>query len=361
MRSRSVRHVGAVLGLGSLLIGGLLIQSASQAVSVPAALTDPVQASKLATDLGADRTGGAYYDDSGRLVVAVTDQATADAVRRAGGTPQVVSYSTAALNSIHAELDQLPAIPNTSWGVDPSTNRVSVEIYDGVSAADRAQIEAIAAKRGDAVQIEKLPGTLKPTVDLPAGVGITSDWKICTAGFNVQNTNGDKFFLTSGHCVTGGYRTWNKRTGGALLGVATSRWQYGPSDYAVIDYTGPGVVAYGTVFYNSAHHQITGSRYVSDGEPVKRVGTISKDLVGTVLLPSTTVTYQDGTRLDYMIKTSLCAQTGDSGGPLFSGTAALGITSASTTNRACDSNVSDDRTFYEPVQAVLNQYGLKVY
>ncbi|MGC4937612.1 S1 family peptidase [Kribbella sp. DT2] len=344
-----------------MLIGWLLVQSAGPAVSVPAALTDPVLASKLATDLGADRTGGAYYDDSGRLVVAVIDEATADAVLRAGGTPQVVKYSTAALSAVQTELDQLPAIPNTSWGVDPSTNRVSVEVYDGVSAADRARIEAIAAKRGDAVQIEKLPGTLKATVDMPGGVGISSSGRVCTAAFNVQNSDGDKFFLTAGHCVTGGYRTWRKRTGNALLGVATSRWQFGPSDYAVIDYTGPGVVAYGTVFYDSAHHQITGSRYVSDGEPVKRVGTISKDLVGTVLLPSTTVTYQDGTRLDYMIKTSLCAQSGDSGGPLFSGTTALGITSGSTTNRACDSSVSDDRTFYEPVQAVLNQYGLKVF
>ena len=361
MRSRSVRHVGAVLGLGSLLIGGLLVQSASQAVSVPAALTDPVLASKLASDLGADRTGGAYYDDSGRLVVAVTDQATADAVRRAGGTPQVVEYSTAALNSIKTELDQLPIIPNTSWGVDPSTNKVSVDVHEGVSAADQARIQAIAAKRGDAVKIEKLPGNLVAKVDMPGGAGITSSGGICTAGFNVQNNNGDKYFLTAGHCVTGDNRTWHKRTGGALLGVRTSRWQYGPSDYAVIDYTGPGVVAYGTVFYDGAHHQITGSRYVSDGEGVNRVGTMSKDLVGAVLEPSTTVSYRDGTRLTNVIKTSLCSLGGDSGGPLFAGTTALGLLSGGTDETVCHTTVSDRRSYYEPVQAVLNQYGLKVF
>lgn len=361
MRSRSIRHLGTVLTIGSLLAGGLLVQSAAQASSAPAPLTDPVQASSLAAELGVDRTGGTYYDDSGKLVVAVTDQATADAVREAGGTPQLVKYSTATLTSIQAELDKLAGIPNTSWGVDPSNNQVTVEIHDGVSTADRAKIETVAAQHGDAVQIDKLPGKLEDAAyEMRGGIGISSSTKLCSAGFNVQNNAGSKFLLTAGHCVTGGNTSWNRYYGNVPLGVVTHS-AYEGRDYAIIDYNKPNVTPYGTVMYGSTEVQITYSRYASDGESVKRTGTTSTDLVGAVLEPSTTVTTSAGITRYNMIKTSLCGLGGDSGGPLWTSTTALGLFSVTNSAGACNSSVSDDRTWYQPVQLVLDNYGLKVY
>jgi hypothetical protein len=63
-----------------------------------------------------------------------------------------------------------------------------------------------------------------------------------------------------------------------------------------------------------------------------------------------------------VIKTSNCGKRGDSGGPLYHGTTALGLTSGgSGGNEPCNDNVSDRRTYYQPVQNVLSYYGLHVY
>lgn len=362
MRSRSLRRAGTVLSVGGLLAGGLLVQSATSASSAPAPLTDPVQASNLAAELGTDRTGGVYYDDKGRLVVAVTDQASAETVRAAGGTAQVVSYSTAALNSIHAEFDQLAGIPNTSWGVDPSSNQVSVDIHDGVPAAGRARIEALAGQHGDAVRLEKVKGKLEDAAyEMRGGIGITSSGKLCSAGFNVRNNAGSKFLLTAGHCVVGGYYSWNRYNGNIPLGSVTAS-AYEGRDYAIIDYTNSNVVPYGTVMYGGTDIQITASRYATDGESVKRTGTKSTDLVGAVLEPSTTVTNSAGITRYNMIKTSLCARAGDSGGPLWTSATALGLHSiGSNSDEPCNSSVNDERTYYQPVQLVLDNYLLKVF
>ncbi|MFD8008938.1 alpha-lytic protease prodomain-containing protein [Streptomyces sp. NPDC058955] len=102
----------------------------ASATEEPDPLVDPLRASALAKTLGDDRTGGVYYED-GRLVIAVTDQQTAWNVRKAGGTAKLVARSTAELEAVHERLDELGNIPNTAWGIDASTNQVSVEIFDG--------------------------------------------------------------------------------------------------------------------------------------------------------------------------------------------------------------------------------------
>ena len=63
-----------------------------------------------------------------------------------------------------------------------------------------------------------------------------------------------------------------------------------------------------------------------------------------------------------MIKTSLCVKHGDSGGPMWSGDGAVGITSGGTDlDEPCNSGVSDHRSFYQPMWDVESQSGLKVY
>jgi streptogrisin D len=76
--------------------------------------------------------------------------------------PQVSTTETD-VSAVHGKLDELAGIPNTSWGVDPSSNQVSVKIYDGVSSAERARIERVAADHGDAVRIERRHGKLERT------------------------------------------------------------------------------------------------------------------------------------------------------------------------------------------------------
>ncbi|MCX5345740.1 hypothetical protein NRF20_41540 [Streptomyces sp. R-74717] len=64
-------------------------------------------------------------------------QSATESVRNAGGAAKVITCSAAAPDAIHAEWDQPAGIPNTSCGVDPSSNRVSVDIYDGAPTADQ--------------------------------------------------------------------------------------------------------------------------------------------------------------------------------------------------------------------------------
>ncbi|WP_411080723.1 S1 family peptidase [Streptomyces sp. cmx-18-6] len=363
MRRRRIRHTFTAVVMGCLF-SALLTPAAFAA---PKPITEPAEAVSLAAGLGDDRTAGVYYRDD-RLVVGVTDRAAAAAVESAGGTPEIVDHSAAELDSVQEELDQLPVIANTAWGMDPSTNQVSVEIYDGVPAADLARIEELAAAHGDAVRIERVTGTVEPaaTYEMRGGIGITSNGRRCSAAFNVQNNAGKKFFLTAGHCMLGGFYDWSRTNGHISLGRQVS-FGYGGDggDQAVVEYRNSSVKPYGVIQYkNGTEGQITNSRYAYDGEKVKRVGTMSQDLVGMVLVPSMTVNYGDGVSLRHMIKTSLCLKSGDSGGALFTGTTALGISSAGNyVDKPCgDSDAQSDRSsFYHPVQKVLNNRGLKVY
>ncbi|GAP47141.1 S1 family peptidase [Streptomyces azureus] len=347
-------------------VGGLLTVLVSPgAHAAPTALTDPAKAAAVASELGDDRSAGVYYKD-GRLVVGVTDEAAARSVRSAGGTAEVVTHSANELDAIHAELDRLAGIPNTSWGVDPSSNQVSVKIYDGVSTADRARLERVATVHGDAVRVERRSGKLEPAAyDMRGGVGIFSDDWLCSSAFNVQNDSGEKFMLTAGHCTIGQNFTWYRYSGNVKLGTVTA-WSYEPGDWAVVDYTNADVSPLGMVQYrDGTSSQITASRWVSDGEKVKRVGTTSQDLDGIVLQPSTTVNYPDeGVTLYNMVETSLCSKDGDSGGALFTGTTALGINSGGNyLDYACgNTDAQADRvSYYHPVQDVLLKKDLKVF
>ncbi|GFJ95851.1 hypothetical protein Prum_094930 [Phytohabitans rumicis] len=345
--------------------------------AAPTPLTEASAVRALAAEFGDDRTAGVYRNETGRLVIAVTDQATAQAVRAAGGVAEVVKYSTAALASIHTTFDERVAdvgpIPNTSWGVDPSSNQVVIDIFDGVSAADEKRLRELAAGYGDAARIEELPGTLQAAADIETrgGIGIYPKDGVgyCTLGFNVRNSAGQKYFVTAGHCAnTADDRWWNRLNGEHYLGKRIW-WDYGgiDKDYAVMEYkgpeaVGPPVVAYGAVTAFGKDYEIIDSRYPTDTDSVMRAGAHSGDLVGEVLSPSVTVTYIDGTTLKNMIKTSLCVMDGDSGGPMWNGVEALGITSGGNRiDEECRSSTNDRVSYYQPVHWVLVHHGLHAF
>ncbi|MFD8119793.1 hypothetical protein ACFV3T_01460 [Streptomyces albidoflavus] len=97
------------------LLATIALTPPASAAEAPTPLTSPVRTTALAEEIGEERTGGVYYEGD-KLIVAVTDQAAAQSVRDAGGTPKLVTRSTAELASIHSELDELGDISNTAWG-----------------------------------------------------------------------------------------------------------------------------------------------------------------------------------------------------------------------------------------------------
>lgn len=349
---------------GALVLTALLTPAPAHAAqaTVVAAMRAGT-ASAFVAGLGDARTGGAYIDADGRAVVTVTDPAAAQAVRDAGGVARVVEHNLTELRSVTTALDDSARIPGTSWGLDPSTNQVTVEMDSTVTGARLDRLRAVTGSFGDAVRVNRIPGQLTTSAATftSGGQGIQNKAQSlkCSIGFNAHNSAGDKFFVTAGHCGNE-VSTWYKASDGTSLGTNLES-SFPGNDYAVVTYRNSEVSAYGTVWVDGAEQQITSSRYPVDGESVSRVGTTSSDLVGAVLLPSTTVNYPEGT-VTGLIKTSLCAQFGDSGGPLFSGSVALGITSGATeADQPCTSGVSDRRTYYQPVQEVLDHAGLTVF
>jgi hypothetical protein len=69
-----------------------------------------------------------------------------------------------------------------------------------------------------------------------------------------------------------------------------------------------------------------------------------------------TVRYVGGGTVRGLVRTNVCAEPGDSGGPFFSGTTALGLTSGGSGNCRYGGT-----TFFQPVTEALRRYGVAVY
>jgi streptogrisin D len=68
-----------------------------------------------------------------------------------------------------------------------------------------------------------------------------------------------------------------------------------------------------------------------------------------------TVTYPQG-QVTGLIRTNVCAEPGDSGGSLFAGTTALGMTSGGSGD--C---TAGGTTFFQPVTEALAVFGVTIY
>jgi streptogrisin B len=180
---------------------------------------------------------------------------------------------------------------------------------------------------------------------LSAGDAIYGGRYRCSLGFNVVQGGSTYYFLTAGHCGKVA-TTWYTNSSHTTL--------IGPT----IDYSFPGN-DYALVRYDNTSLSHPGGFTVADafvGESVKRTGSTTGTHSGTVTALNVTVRYQGGGTVRGMIQTTVCAEPGDSGGPLYDGTKGLGITSGGSGD--CRSGGT---TFYQPVREAANTYGVTVY
>jgi streptogrisin D len=304
-------------------------------------LASPAHAASLSVVSGlAD--GGTYYSN-GTLVAAVTSEAQAASVRAVGGTAKLVTRNLVTLNSIVTNLD--PHIAGTAWSVDPSTNQVVVDVDLSVTGAKYQALQAIAAASNGAVRIEEMHGLL--THMIRGGNAIYTGGARCSLGFNVRSGS-TYYFLTAGHCTNIG-ATWND--GSTTIGTrrATS---FPTNDFGIVTYNAsytnhPGSISNG--------QDITSSGNASVGQAVRRTGSTTGTHSGSVTGLNATVNYAQGSVFQ-MIRTNVCAEPGDSGGPLYANTVALGLTSGGSGN--CSSGGT---TFFQPVTEPLGVYGVAVY
>ncbi|MGW5849075.1 S1 family peptidase [Streptomyces sp. NPDC055254] len=298
-----------------------------------------------------DAYGGSWYEPAtGRLVVALTDRTEEVEVRALGADTRIVQHSAAALDRAKARLDTLSAPAGVAgWHVDPRANSVVVTVV-------RAERDAPAVRAFVEKARGTVPVTTAETADAPrtyaAGtVGgdpyYTGNVR-CSIGFSVHGG-----FVTAGHCGRAGaaIRGWD---GSAMATFQGSSFPGDDYAYASIHsgwWTVPVVLGWGAV----PDRLVRGSAEAPVGASICRSGSTTRWHCGAVLAKNQTVNYSQGA-VHQMTKTSVCAEGGDSGGAFISGDQAQGVTSGGWGN--CSSG---GETWFQPVNEILNRYGLTLH
>ncbi|WP_282701534.1 S1 family peptidase [Streptomyces sp. CC219B] len=241
-------------------------------------------------------------------------------------------------------------VPGTAWAVDSKTNRVVVTVDSTVSPAEINKIRQQAGANADALTIKKTPGKLQKYIG--GGDAIyASSWR-CSLGFNVRNSAGAYYFLTAGHC-TDGAGTWYSNSGRTTVLGPTAGSSFPNNDYGIVRYTNGSISKSGT----AGSVDITSAANPSVGTNVIRTGSTTGTRTGRVTALNATVNYGGGDVVYGMIQTNVCAEPGDSGGPLYgSNGVAYGLTSGGSGNCTWGGT-----TFFQPVVEALNAYGMSVY
>jgi streptogrisin B len=237
---------------------------------------------------------------------------------------------------------QRSGVEGIAWHVNAASHRVVVTADGTVSRAEVAKIKQAAGATAGAIRIERATGVFTPL--LSAGDAIYGGQYRCSLGFNVVSGS-TYYFLTAGHCGKVA-KTWYTNVNHTTLIGPTIGYSFPGNDYALVRYDN-----------TSLSHP--GGYTVADpfvGESVTRKGSTTGTHSGTVTALNVTVRYQGGGTVRGMIQTTVCAEPGDSGGPLYDGTKALGITSGGSGN--CRSGGT---TFYQPVREAANVYNVNVY
>ncbi|MGW8885520.1 S1 family peptidase [Streptomyces sp. NPDC055749] len=239
-------------------------------------------------------------------------------------------------------------VAGTAWNIDPATKSVVVTVDSTVSQAEIKKIKDSAGSTAGALRIERTPGTFSKLIS--GGDAIyASSWR-CSLGFNVRSGT-TYYFLTAGHCTDGAGTWWSNSARTTTLGT-TSGSSFPTNDYGIVRYTNTSVTKSGTV----GSQDITSAANATVGMSVTRRGSTTGTHSGSVTGLNATVNYGGGDIVYGMIRTNVCAEAGDSGGPLYSGTRAIGLTSGGSGN--CSSGGT---TFFQPVTEALSAYGVSVY
>ncbi|MEU5285395.1 S1 family peptidase [Streptomyces sp. CA-278952] len=341
----------------ALVAAGFTFQTANASDDVPAFAAKTLSADaagELATaldrDLGAD-AAGSYYDTTAKnLVVNVVDEAAAEQVRQAGGKARIVENSLAELKSARGTLTDRATIPGTSWAVDPVSNKVLVTADSTVDGAAWKKLSAVVEGLGGTAELNRTAGEFTPLI--AGGDAIWGSGSRCSLGFNVVK-GGEPYFLTAGHC-TESVTSWSDTQGGAEVG-ANEGSSFPENDYGLVKYTSDTAHPSEVNLYDGSTQAITQAGDATVGQAVTRSGSTTQVHDGEVTALDATVNYGNGDIVNGLIQTTVCAEPGDSGGALFAGDTALGLTSGGSGD--CSSGGT---TFFQPVPEALAAYGAEI-
>ncbi|MFJ8036476.1 S1 family peptidase [Streptomyces sp. NPDC096032] len=350
---RAAMAGGAV---AALVAAGVTLQNANASEPAPSTpelriLSAPAAgklASTLGSDLGADSAGSYYDARAKRLVVNVLDETAAKTVEAAGAKARIVANSLAELGAARTTLKTDATIPGTSWATDPVSNKVVVTADRTVSGAGWDKLSKVVDGLGAKAELKRSAGKFKPFI--AGGDAINGSGGRCSLGFNVVK-DGQPFFLTAGHC-TQAISTWTDSSGKQIGKNEESHFP--GTDFGLVKYTAQVDHPSEVDLYDGTSQKISGAAEATVGMKVTRSGSTTKVHSGTVTGLNATVNYSEGS-VSGLIQTDVCAEPGDSGGALFSGDAAVGLTSGGSGD--C---TAGGETFFQPVTAALKATGTQI-
>ena len=256
--------------------------------------------------------------------------------------------SRPSLDTARQILERTMAFSGTAVGVDTQRNEVLVTVDSSVKGARLAAVRAAVQRMSGSARLEFAAGTFKTEID--GGDAIFGSKYRCSLGFNV--VSGTTYsFLTAGHCGKVEKTWWTSANHQTLLGSTTGA-SFPGQDYAIVRYDASFTDHPGTV----DGHDIATAANATVGESVTRTGSTTGTHSGKVQALNVTVRYQGGGVVRGLVQTNVCAEPGDSGGPFYDGTKALGLTSGGSGD--CRSGGT---TFFQPIIPALQAYGVAVY
>ncbi|KWV32477.1 S1 family peptidase [Micromonospora rifamycinica] len=237
----------------------------------------------------------------------------------------------------------------TTWGPDPTTGRLTLTVDDTVHPEQVRALRVTAVRAGADLRHE--PGRLRLLI--AGGQAVYGGGARCSLGANVRSGT-TSYFLTAGHC-TATATSWYADAGQTtVLGTRVAS-SFPTNDYGLVRYTGrvdrpSAVYTYpGLLTINGV-----GTAYI--GQAVCRSGSTTGVRCGTVTALNQTVNWAEGS-VSGLIRTNICAEPGDSGGPLYVAATGMiiGILSGGSGN--C---TSGGTTFYQPIAEALAAYGVTI-
>ncbi|MEU2158038.1 S1 family peptidase [Streptomyces sp. NPDC019396] len=358
---RTLQRIVRLAAVGGLVCGSLMVSNAvasepsggAETRSGTTRAADPGAdpAVRAMTRLGTSRTAGTWMGSAGRRVVAVTDTGAAAEVRRAGAEAKVVRYSMDRLSAATERLRAAPRVPGTAWAVDYRSNEIMMQADSTVSADDWGRMSEVAQGIGGFVTMERTAGTFTTRVN--GAAPIFADTSRCSAGFNVTDGK-DAYILTAGHCGPVGTAWFGDRRGNRALGSTTAS-SFPGDDFSLVRYDGAPSGRLDVVEIGGGQGvRITGAADPVVGQQVFRSGSTTGLRTGQVTALNATVNYPEGT-VTGLIQTTVCAEPGDSGGPLLAQGLALGVTSGG--NGDC---TSGGVTYFQPVTEAMATLGVSL-
>ncbi|MFK0263423.1 S1 family peptidase [Streptomyces angustmyceticus] len=392
------KRTGAIAGAAAVAIAAaaILLPNANASTDQPAAPktlsahTATQLAASLKADLG-DKTAGWYLDSAnGHLVMNVLSEDDAKSVAAQGAVAKVVHNSMTALKAGAQTLRDSASVPGTAWSIDPKTNKIVVLADRTVTGAKMAQLNKATDGMGSGmVTVKRSQGEFKrydgesasgaagsaagggqaaggaggdggagggggQAAGPVGGSAIFGGNARCSLGFNVT-VKGAPAFLTAGHCGNDS-KTWTADQGGSqpLGTVADSKFP--KTDFALVKYDDAGAKPESAVDVgNGSTKEITKAAEAAVGMKVQRSGSTTGLHDGTVTGLDATVNYGNGDIVNGLIQTDVCAEPGDSGGAMFSGDSAVGLTSGGSGD--C---TAGGETFFQPVTDALKATGAEI-